>query len=174
MSPASTCIPAALVAHNHLLSLANLQPHTSMQLQLQLVLLPPGAADMSEDMPLSQCQVLEMPATVTKYCNDGQVQCQLSGRQLCESVPVQERWWQRGEPVSAAAGTATVLHKFCLHCFSQLLDARTLPQYRCSCSTLCRKRKSAGCQSEPSRRQEVEGVMMCCGGQPSTVLEAVL
>jgi hypothetical protein len=102
----------------------------SAELQLQLVLLPPGAADITEDMPLSKYQVLEMPATVTLYVYHqpkySQLRYKLSGEQLYKSRPLREAWWLRG---------ATLLRNNHMTCYEPFSNPVTA-----SCGTSCQGR----------------------------------
>jgi hypothetical protein len=92
------CIPATLVA-SQMRNLATLPHMGSTTLRAQVVLLPRRARDMTEDMPLGDYKVLEVPEVeVCKYCKDRSPKYRMLGPQLRGLRPVKEGWWLTCEP----------------------------------------------------------------------------
>jgi hypothetical protein len=96
----SRWLPKSLV-DTHMPELANAAPKTTLPVTLQLVLLPPEAADVSIDTPAQHVLDLNYGVTVRKASDKGDKKkgdmYMLAGLPFMRSAPVVEGWFLRRE-----------------------------------------------------------------------------
>jgi hypothetical protein len=91
----SSWLPKQLVM-THMPELANAAPMTSVNVKLQLVLLPPEAADVSAETPAQRVIELRHDVTVRKTGKSGDL-FSLAGLAFKRSEPVLQGWFLRCE-----------------------------------------------------------------------------